>query len=66
MKPTLELVSDDGLAQPPTTEEIVSAGLLITLAAGSLFIVCAAMGWALKKVVDSGLDRAWDRDYWQY
>ncbi len=55
---------DDGLPQPPTTEEVVGAGVMITLAAGTLFAVCAAMGWVLKKVVSSSLDRAWDRDYW--
>lgn len=61
----LTLVGDDGLAQPPTTQEVVSAGLVVTVAAGSLFLVCAAMGWALKKVLSNKLDRAWDRDYWR-
>ena len=57
--------SDDGLAQPPTYEEIVSAGLVLAVASGSLLLVCGVMGWALKKVLSSGLDRAWDREYWR-
>lgn len=56
--------SDDGLAQPPTNEEIVSAGLVLAVASSSLLLVCGVIGWALKKVLSSGLDRAWNREYW--